>query len=164
MATLNTDLRTALVAALRADTTFASIMGNSGGTVHVEGKDQPDTFLEGASGYALCRVAEEQELDAFEESSVTRFRFELRIIPVDVRGVAEALSLAKQGLKNVTAAWGAGIFATYFTDTNSNRLGGSGAWGIERVELAPLETLTDPDRPEVAAIVFCDIGHKSPLV
>ena len=66
MANLGVDLRGALVAALRANATFASVLGNSAGTVHVEGGDQPDAFLEGATGAAYCRDAGIEVVEATE--------------------------------------------------------------------------------------------------
>lgn len=158
------DLRTALVAALRADATFASVMGTSASTAHVEGGDQLDSFLQGQTGHAFCRVMGDDTLESYAESEHTRFRFEVIIKLTDGRGASNALSVAKAGLKNVLLHRGATIFTTYFTDTNSNRLGKSGAWGLEDIDLVPANQLADPDRPEIRAVVACEMWHVMPLV
>lgn len=161
--TLETDLRAALVSALRADATFAAVVGNSTGTVHVEGGDQPDQFLAGAAGVAYCRVLDSVALSAFEESAVTRFRFEVRIDLVDVRGANDALSKAKQGIANALRSYGSGVFAL-LSDAGSNRRGASGEWRQESVDVTPLDSLLDRDRPIIRAVVTCTIGHVVPLV
>lgn len=163
MANLGVDLRGALVAALRANTTFASILGNSAGTVHAEGGDQPDAFLEGATGVAYCRDAGIEVVEATEASARTIYRFEVRIVLVDIRGVANALATAQMGLANALINKGATVFSTYFTDNGSNRLGGSGEWRVEDLSIVPLEGLLDPDRPEIAAIVACELWHGMAL-
>lgn len=163
MALLSSDLRASLVAALRANTTFASVMGNSTGTVHVEGGDQPDLFLKGAAGAAWCRSAGEEVLESYSASARTAFSFELRVGLVDTRGAASALGTAQMGLSNALADKGAALFTSYFTDTGSNRLGGSGEWRVADVAVVPLEALPDPDRPEIVAVVVCELWHKVPL-
>jgi hypothetical protein len=164
MAYFEVNLRNALVAALRADTAFASVMGDSAGTKHIEGGDQPDLFLSGAAGHAWCRPASQEELESSEDSARTRFRFEVLIQLVDLRGLGEFLGATKQGLRNTLKDKGAAIFATYLTDTHSNRLGGSGEWTLEDLALVPFDQLQDADRPELLATVACELWHKSPLV
>lgn len=165
MALLEVDLRTALVAALRANTALASVLGNaSGSLVHVEGSDMPDLFLQGAQGRVWCRVADHETLEEFEVSAKTRFRFDVLIDLVDMRGTANALSTARQGIMQALADKGAGIFTTYFTDNGSNRLGGSGVWNLENIAVVPYDQQRDPDRPEILATIACELWHVSPLV
>lgn len=163
MANLETDLRTALVAALRADTTFASVLGNSG-TVHVEGGDQPDSFHEGATGRAYVRAAGRETLEEYEDSKRVRYRFTVHIQLVDIRGQANALAKAGDGLNNALRDKGSVVFTTYFTDSNSNRLGGSGEWSATDFTPMPLEGVEDPDRPEIVAEVVCELWQATPLV
>lgn len=161
---LHTTLRAALVAALRANTVFASVMGYSVDTRHVEGGDQPDLFLSGHAGHAFCRLAGQETIEQHEASARTAFKFSVHITLADLRGAADALAMASTGLGNVMADRGAGIFTTYFTDTGSNRLGGSGEWTATEFTPVPLDVLTDPDRPEIVAEVTCDLWHVVPLI
>lgn len=164
MANLETDLRSALVSALRADSFVASVLGNaSGSLVHVEAGDQPDLFLEGAAGRIWCRSAGHQVIQQHETSARTRFRFDVLIDLVDLRGASNSMAVFKQGLVNVLADQGSAIFTTYFTDNGSNRLGGSGVWLLEDLAIVPFDQQRDPDRPELLATIACELWHSTPL-
>jgi len=165
MAQLEVDLRTALVAAMRANSAIASVVGNATGSlVHVEGGDMPDLFLQGAQGRVWCRVGGHESQQESDASARTLFSFDVLFDLVDQRGADNALSKAKQGLMQVLADRGATIFSTYFTDNGSNRLGGSGEWKLQNIAVVPWDQQRDPDRPEILATVTCALWHASPLV
>ena len=158
-----TDLGSALETAFKAGSAhFGTILGNTGGVLHVEYSDQPITWPKGATGRCTIRDEGYDTIEEFDTSARSVFRFVLEFELKDVRGKKRALSVALAACRNVLANGGATVLDTHFTDTSSKRLGGSGRIAFDPV-VADAGTLEDDDEPVVQVRVSIDITHGVPL-
>jgi hypothetical protein len=157
------DLGTALETAFKAGSAyFGTVLGNTGGALHVEYGDQPTEWPQGATGRCVIRDEGFDTLEEYEASARSVFRFICEFQLKDVRGKKRALSVALAGCRSVLVNGGATVLDTHLVDGGSKRLGGSGRITFEPV-VADRGTLADEDEPVVEVRVSIDITHVTPL-
>lgn len=157
------DLGDALEAAFKAGSAyFGTVLGNTGGTLHVEYGDQPTEWPQGASGRCIIRDEGFDTLEEYEASARSVFRFLCEFQLKDVRGKKRAVSVALAACRSVLGDGGVAVLDTYLVDAGSKRLGKSGRITFEPV-VADRGTLTDEDEPVVEVRVSIDITHATPL-
>lgn len=154
------DLATAIVDAVDADISdFAPALEGAGRIEYVRDGNQKIP----AGGKGRARVVANDPLvedgSEYAESQLTNFGFDVVFDLAATNTPRSHLAAVQEGMLSTFSDGGAKLFAA-FTDSGSNRLGGSGRVTIGAAQTEDGES---PSRPKVTYTVEIRLWHKLPL-